>query len=50
MGNYKFLKQKSFEKLEKFEKRLNDATSQGWKLNSFSSDHGSITALLERER
>lgn len=50
MNNYKFIKQKAFEKMDKFEKRVNDATMQGWKVNSFTSDHGSLTVLLERER
>lgn len=50
MNNYKFIKQKAFEKIDKFEKRVNETTSQGWKVNNFSSDHGSITVLLERER
>ena len=50
MNNYKFLKQKSFEKMESFEKRLQETMGQGWKVNSFTSDHGSIIVLLERER
>lgn len=50
MNNYKFIRQKAFEKIDKFEKRLNDNITQGWKVNSFASDHGSITVLLERER
>ena len=50
MNNYKFVKQKTFEKLDKFEKRVNDTINQGWKVNSFASDHGVITVLLERER
>ncbi|WP_462247941.1 hypothetical protein [Ekhidna sp.] len=50
MNNYRFLKQKAFEKIDKFEKRVNEATGQGWKIHGFTSDHGSITVLLERER
>ncbi|MEO9482160.1 MAG: hypothetical protein ABJG47_01885 [Ekhidna sp.] len=50
MNNYKFIKQKAFEKMDKFEKRVNESTTQGWRINGFSSDHGSITVLLERER
>lgn len=50
MNNYKFLKQKAFEKIERFEKRLQETVNQGWKVNSFTSDHGSITVMLERER
>ncbi|MEO9869379.1 hypothetical protein [Ekhidna sp.] len=50
MNNYKFLKQKSFEKREGFEKRLHDISGQGWKVHSFSVDHGAITVMLERER
>ncbi|SNT15392.1 hypothetical protein SAMN05421640_2545 [Ekhidna lutea] len=50
MINYKFLKQKAFEKLERFEKRLHETANQGWKIKSFTSDHGSIIVMLERER
>ncbi|WP_425392634.1 hypothetical protein [Ekhidna sp.] len=50
MNNYKFLKQKAFEKVERFEKRMQESMSQGWKVNSFTSDHGSLVVLLERER
>jgi len=50
MNNFKFFRQKSFEKLEKFEKRLQEAIGQGWKVNSFTSDNGIITVLLERDR
>ena len=50
MNNYKFLKQKAFEKVERFEKRLQETVSQGWKVNSFASDHGSLVVMLERDR
>ncbi len=50
MNNYKFIRQKAFEKMDKFEKRVNDATMQGWKVNSIASDNGTVTVLLERER
>ena len=50
MNNYKFIRQKAFEKIDKFEKRLNESISQGWKVNSFASDNGTITVLLERDR
>ena len=50
MNNFKFLRQKTFEKHVNYEKRLSEAVNQGWKINSFTSDHGRITVLLERER
>lgn len=50
MSNYKFVRQKGLEKLEKFERRLGEVINQGWKVHSFSSDHGAITVMLERER
>lgn len=50
MNKYKFIKQKAFEKLESFEKRLQETIGQGWKVINFTSDHGSITVMLERER
>ncbi len=50
MSNIKFIRQKAFEKIEAFEKRVNDTTGQGWKVKSFASDHGAIIVLLEKER
>lgn len=50
MGTIKFIKQKTFEKLASFEKRLQDEVSTGWKVHSFTSDHGSLTVMLLRER
>ncbi|WP_420317978.1 hypothetical protein [Ekhidna sp.] len=50
MNSHKFLKQKAFEKVERFEKRLQESISQGWKVNSFASDQGSLIVLLDRER
>ena len=49
-SKHKFFKQKSFEKLEKFEGRLQEMITQGWNVHSFTSDHGAITVLLERDR
>lgn len=49
-NRHKFFRQKSFEKVEKFEARLQEIVSQGWNVHSFTSDHGAITVLLERER
>lgn len=48
MNNYKFLIQKTFEKVESFEKRLQEITNQGWKVVSFASDNGTLSVLLER--
>lgn len=50
MGNYKFLKRKGFESLDKFEKRINEIASQGWKVVNFTSDHGGLIVLFERVR
>ena len=50
MNKYKFLKQKAFEKLETFEARLHEMLAAGWRVNSFTSDHGSMVVLLDRER
>ncbi|MEQ6166824.1 MULTISPECIES: hypothetical protein [unclassified Ekhidna] len=50
MNNYKFLKQKAFEKVERFERRLQETVSHGWKINSFTSDHGSLIVMLERDK
>ncbi|WP_370089868.1 hypothetical protein [Ekhidna sp.] len=50
MNSYKFIKQKTFEKLESFEKRMQEYIGQGWKVHSFTSDHRTIIVMLERER
>ena len=50
MGNYKFLSSKTFEKLEKFEKRVNEMSAQGWRVVNFASDNGIMTVLFERVR
>ena len=50
MPNYKFLKKKAFEKIEKFEKRVNDMAMQGWKVINFTREHGEIVVLFERDR
>ena len=50
MDKYKILKQKNFENMEKFEKRMNEHASQGWKVGGFTRDHGSFAVLLERDR
>lgn len=48
MDDYKLFPQKIFESARKFEKRLNEICQKGWKPISMSSDHGSITVLLEK--
>ncbi|MEM6362110.1 MAG: hypothetical protein AAF149_05155 [Bacteroidota bacterium] len=50
MAPYKFLSSKTFEKLEKFEKRVNEMSSQGWKVVNFTSDNGTMVVLFERIR
>lgn len=50
MSNIKFIRQKAFEKVDKFEKRVNETIGHGWRVNSFASDNGTIVVLLEKER
>ncbi|WP_155212796.1 hypothetical protein [Fulvivirga aurantia] len=50
MQNYKFFKKGTFESFDKFEKRLNEETSKGWKPLGFTNDHGHAVVLLERVR
>lgn len=45
---YRFLKRKSFESLEKFEGRLNEETTSGWRVVSITHDGYTLVALLER--
>lgn len=47
---YRFLRQKTFESIDKFELRLNEETRKGWKaLNVSNSGGGTLLVLLERE-
>lgn len=48
MQNYQFLKKGTFETVAKFEKRLNEVAGSGWKAIGMTSDHGTITVLLEK--
>jgi len=48
MTTYKFLRRKTFEKLEGFESRLNDEAARGWRVVNFVP-HGPMV-LLEKER
>lgn len=48
MQKYHFFKRKSFEGLDKYEKRLNDFVEAGWKVISMASDSGEMIILLER--
>lgn len=48
MDEYKLFKQKTFESLEKFEKRLNEKCQQGWKPLSISTDDGGNIILLQK--
>jgi hypothetical protein len=47
---YKFLQKGSFESLAKFEKKLNEMVSTGWRVVNFTNDHGGFVVLLERVR
>jgi hypothetical protein len=50
IGKYRLLKKKTFESLEKFEARLNQECSNGWRVVSLASDSSyGLVALLERE-
>ena len=48
MEQYKFLKKKNLEKLESFEKRVNEVAMSGWKVVNFTQDHGGILVLFEK--
>lgn len=50
MKSYQFLKKGSFENLDKFEKRINEEASKGYKVVNFTQDHGVIIVMLEKER
>ncbi len=50
MPAYKFLKKGSFEKIDKFEKRVNDMAAQGWKVKSFTNYGADLIILFERDR
>ncbi|NQZ75731.1 MAG: hypothetical protein HRT61_06405 [Ekhidna sp.] len=50
MNNYKFFRQKAFEKVESFEKRLHETTNQGWRVINFTSDNGTLVVMLERDK
>lgn len=51
MDEYKLFKQKVFESLEKFEKRLNEKCQQGWKPLSISTvDDGNIILLQKIDK
>ena len=50
MTSYKFLKRKTFEKLENFEARLNEEAGRGWKAVSFVQVETGQIVLLERAK
>ncbi|MFY0674490.1 MAG: hypothetical protein JXQ87_13900 [Bacteroidia bacterium] len=45
---YRFFKKSPFESLEKYEKRLNDEASLGWRVINFVSIGNHQAALLEK--
>lgn len=51
MVTYKFLKKKTFEKIDRFESRINEEASKGWVVVNFTGDgQHSVAVLLKRER
>ncbi len=50
MGRYMFLEKKTLEKMDTFEKRVNETASAGWRIVNFTETHRGITVLFERER
>ena len=50
MEKYKFIKRKGFEKMEKFEARINEMATNGWRVVNFTQDHGGLVALMEKIR
>ena len=50
MRTYKIVKRKVFESEEKFEARLNEFSSLGWKAISITLNGGLLTVLMEKER
>jgi hypothetical protein len=45
---YRFFKKGAFESIEKFEKRLNDEASLGWRVVNFVTIGSQQAALLEK--
>jgi len=45
---YRFFKKGAFENLDKYEARLNEEASQGWRVVNILILSGSYVALLER--
>lgn len=50
MRTYKILKKKIFESEEKFEVRLNEESSMGWRAISIAADNGQQVVLMENDR
>ncbi|MGB0391155.1 MAG: hypothetical protein ACPGRC_01630 [Salibacteraceae bacterium] len=50
MRTYKVLKKGVFESAEKFEARLNEKASMGWKAISIAADNSQQVVLMEKER
>ena len=50
MRTYKIVKRKVFESEEKYEARLNEFSSMGWKAISITLNGGLLTVLMEKER
>ncbi|MEM7549152.1 MAG: hypothetical protein AAF363_05750 [Bacteroidota bacterium] len=48
MDKYKLVQKGTFEKLPKFEHRINELSTQGWKPISVSGQGTLITVLFER--
>ena len=50
MAQYKFLKKKTFEKLEDFENRINETAQGGWQVLNFQYVGSSILVLFEKNK
>lgn len=49
MNRYRFIKQKAFESLEKFEDRINKECGTGWKIAQFAGTQSGLYVIVERE-
>lgn len=46
---YKILKKSPFESLTKFEQKVNDQASQGWRVVSVFNDQGRTVVMFEKK-
>lgn len=50
MGRYKIISKGVFEKTSKFEDKINQMASEGWRVVSSSMESGALYVIMERER